>query len=783
MKKQLTILASILVVLLAVCGLALAQSQSVNQLPVTTTPAATDKLYIVTSPASSPASRAVTVATLLGNNGIQAVNVKAFGAKGDGFVVTDGAMNSVTNTSTLTCSTSHPFTAAMVGMRIDVNQAGALASSYYNNLTGTIVSYISASQVTVSFTCLHTVSGAQVVVTSDDTTAISNAKTAAGAHGTVYFPRGIYGISAQLSPLSEQTWAGEGIGVSVLYQMGVVRPTSGSAYNGINIADGVQDVTLRDFSLRGTNLQGASIAGAVAFGIKVGTGAGGAISNVTIQNVEVGFIYGLGLCSDGDAGDQAGAAATVINTRILACNIHHCSDNGVNVNTGGGLEIGGSFLTDNGAAGIEFSGSLANFHDNFILRNRGGVSLGGLGNPSLGRDNLLTRNFIARNGSGGSGAGVQIGGNVVHALVSWNFIKENEYQGVGITDGNPDFASLSRDITVAQNQIISNGTSFPGRGIVVGMDDVVISENDIFDDGVPGYSQSFGLVIGNDNVKLLHNRARNNPGYDYVFGSCTNARLVRDDTISTIQQYEPNGWQGTLDTSSTTATWKSGNLFNSKWVGVPLKIGSVYYAISAVAAAPTGNFTASGLTITRTSGTSFDTAWAGKYIRLGASLYFPIASVADGDHLTISNGIGNTVPASGAWTLNGSVSLTLAASAGTQTGAAWVIPPHVTYSPENAVLQIVPFSATPVFDASQGNTMRIDLTANVTSSQIINGVDGQIITFIIVQDSGGSHTFSWPTNVLSPTTIGSTASKFNVQSFRRLIGFWFPIADGKTNLG
>jgi hypothetical protein len=176
-------------------------------------------------------------------------------------------------------------------------------------------------------------------------------------------------------------------------------------------------------------------------------------------------------------------------------------------------------------------------------------------------------------------------------------------------------------------------------------------------------------------------------------------------------------------------------------------------------------------------------AYAGKYIRLGASLYFLIASVADGDHLTISNGIGNTVPASGAWTLNGSVSLTLAASAGTQTGAAWVIPPHVTYPPENAVLQIVPFSATPVFDASQGNMMRIDLTANVTSSQIINGVDGQIITFIIIQDSGGSHAFAWPSNVLSPTTIGSTASKFNVQSFRRLIGFWFPIADGKINLG
>jgi len=78
-------------------------------------------------------------------------------------------------------------------------------------------------------------------------------------------------------------------------------------------------------------------------------------------------------------------------------------------------------------------------------------------------------------------------------------------------------------------------------------------------------------------------------------------------------------------------------------------------------------------------------------------------------------------------------------------------------------LNVVTFSATPTFDASLGNTQKITLTDNVTSSTLSNATAGETINFIICQDATGSRTFVWPTNVLFPagasTAIGATASK------------------------
>lgn len=82
-----------------------------------------------------------------------------------------------------------------------------------------------------------------------------------------------------------------------------------------------------------------------------------------------------------------------------------------------------------------------------------------------------------------------------------------------------------------------------------------------------------------------------------------------------------------------------------------------------------------------------------------------------------------------------------------------------------AGLNGVTFSATPTFDASLADTFKITLTSNVTSSTLSNATAGQQINFIICQDSGGNHTFVWPTNILGGMTIGSTASKCSAQSF------------------
>ena len=77
----------------------------------------------------------------------------------------------------------------------------------------------------------------------------------------------------------------------------------------------------------------------------------------------------------------------------------------------------------------------------------------------------------------------------------------------------------------------------------------------------------------------------------------------------------------------------------------------------------------------------------------------------------------------------------------------------------------VTFSATPTFDASLGNTQKITLTDNVTSSTLSNATAGETVNFIICQDATGSRTFVWPANVLGGMAIGSTLSKCSAQNF------------------
>jgi hypothetical protein len=82
-----------------------------------------------------------------------------------------------------------------------------------------------------------------------------------------------------------------------------------------------------------------------------------------------------------------------------------------------------------------------------------------------------------------------------------------------------------------------------------------------------------------------------------------------------------------------------------------------------------------------------------------------------------------------------------------------------------AALNTVAFSATPTFDASLGNTQKITLTGNVTSSTLSNASAGQWLYFLICQDSTGARTFAWPANVKGGMTIGSAASTCSAQSF------------------
>lgn len=96
-------------------------------------------------------------------------------------------------------------------------------------------------------------------------------------------------------------------------------------------------------------------------------------------------------------------------------------------------------------------------------------------------------------------------------------------------------------------------------------------------------------------------------------------------------------------------------------------------------------------------------------------------------------------------------------------------------------ISTVTFSATPTFDLSLGNTLKITLTGNVTSSTVSNQTAGQDTTFIICQDGTGSRTFAWPATMRGETTIGSTASLCTAQTFRSDGTDLFATGAGVTN--
>lgn len=72
------------------------------------------------------------------------------------------------------------------------------------------------------------------------------------------------------------------------------------------------------------------------------------------------------------------------------------------------------------------------------------------------------------------------------------------------------------------------------------------------------------------------------------------------------------------------------------------------------------------------------------------------------------------------------------------------------------------FGTNMVFNAAAGNTIKLTLTGNVTSSSIANPTPGQFLTLLLCQDATGSRTMAWPTNLKlsgGSFTLTTTANK------------------------
>jgi hypothetical protein len=77
---------------------------------------------------------------------------------------------------------------------------------------------------------------------------------------------------------------------------------------------------------------------------------------------------------------------------------------------------------------------------------------------------------------------------------------------------------------------------------------------------------------------------------------------------------------------------------------------------------------------------------------------------------------------------------------------------------------LLSYASTMAFNAAQDSTFETTLTGNVTSSTLSGQTEGQIIFFVIHQNSAGGHTFVWPTGV-NGAPISTTANSTSVQGF------------------
>ena len=133
--------------------------------------------------------------------------VSAYGAVGNGKVISDGAM--ALGSSTLTSTAQAQFSQADAGKNIVVSAAGGSTSAGYYNIpmAGTIVSVQSSTAVTLSFSATAATPTGGVIVgyATDDTVAIQNAINAAvtyaqssahqGTYAEVVFDPLVYGVA------------------------------------------------------------------------------------------------------------------------------------------------------------------------------------------------------------------------------------------------------------------------------------------------------------------------------------------------------------------------------------------------------------------------------------------------------------------------------------------------------------------------------------------------------------------------------------------------------------
>lgn len=246
---------------------------SIFSLPAQTTLNDADTLVFGKDPAGTPTASEITAVNARQYFTGQ-ISVKDNGAKGDGRIVTDGAIT--TGTATLTSATA-AFTSTDIGKLVTVSGAAASSGRMESSISGVT----NSTTATLAGNAATTVTGATVTVASNDTTAFQNALDAAynsAGSKLVYVPPGIYGIggwagggpgSAAFYALRIKagvTLAGAGIGVSRLIAMNVPGPGGTGTVLGNDQTLGGSDIRIRDLTVDLQQTSATSQAAGILFG-------------------------------------------------------------------------------------------------------------------------------------------------------------------------------------------------------------------------------------------------------------------------------------------------------------------------------------------------------------------------------------------------------------------------------------------------------------------------------------------------------------------------------------
>lgn len=250
--------------------------------------------------------------------------------------------------------------------------------------------------------------------TTNDTSAIQAAITAAGVGGTVYFPAGTYLISSSLMILQGQTWAGDGW-QSVIKQanssnLSTLVTTSTTAFP-------TSDVLIRDLMIDGNRTNNA---GATCYGLYLYALQYSMIHRVRVQNVN-GDAYRI----DGSSGGLFSDSSSTVH--LEDCWAYSCANNGlVTTSFAADIHVLGGDYGFCGASAMTLQGGSGSVRSAVLWGVTGGPGL------TIGAQAIQVTGC---NIEGNSQQGIVVNQYGSYALISACKIYDNSLGGSGSYDG------------------------------------------------------------------------------------------------------------------------------------------------------------------------------------------------------------------------------------------------------------------------------------------------------------------------------------------------------------